>query len=58
MLSDYLKVDCDEDMIDFLISEDQENWEYLAESQDAAYLSTATAGGFVGTYIGMYAGRE
>ncbi|MFW6267495.1 MAG: glycoside hydrolase family 43 protein [Marinilabiliaceae bacterium] len=54
----YLKVDCDEDMIDFLISEDQENWEYLAESQDAAYLSTATAGGFVGTYIGMYAGRE
>ncbi|MFO7999883.1 MAG: glycoside hydrolase family 43 protein [Marinilabilia sp.] len=54
----YLKVDCDKDTIDFLISEDQENWEYLAESQDATYLSTATAGGFVGTYIGMYAGRE
>ncbi len=41
--------------LDFLISEDKETWEILAEGQDATYLSTATAGGFVGTYLGMYA---
>ena len=54
----YLKVKCDKDVIDFLISRDQKNWEYLAESQDATYLSTETAGGFVGTYVGMYAGKK
>ncbi len=50
-----LRVEGNGAFLDFSISEDHQNWEPLAEGQDATYLSTATAGGFVGTYIGMYA---
>jgi len=50
-----LRIDGRGEFLDFLISEDKEEWESLADGQDATYLSTATAGGFVGTYIGMYA---
>ena len=32
-----------------------DGWQTLAENVDATYLSTKTAGGFVGTTIGMYA---
>lgn len=51
----FLKIEGREEFLDFFISEDGEHWESLAEGQDATYLSTASAGGFVGTYIGMYA---
>lgn len=50
-----LRIDGRGEFLDFLISEDNEEWESLADGQDATYLSTTTAGGFVGTYIGMYA---
>ncbi|MBJ2127265.1 glycoside hydrolase family 43 protein [Flavobacterium sp. IB48] len=32
-----------------------DNWKVLAENVDASILSTKKAGGFVGTYLGMYA---
>jgi xylan 1,4-beta-xylosidase len=51
----FLKIEGSGEFLDFLISEDNEHWEILADGQDATYLSTASAGGFVGTYIGMYA---
>lgn len=54
----YLKIRGGEDIIDFLISEDNEEWESLAEGQDATYLSAATKGGVVNTYIGMYASSK
>jgi xylan 1,4-beta-xylosidase len=54
----YLRVVGRDNVLDFFISEDNNVWESLAEGQDATYLSTATAGGFVGTYIGMYAGSR
>ncbi len=34
------------------------DWRSLAEDEDGSILSTATAGGFVGTYLGMYARLE
>jgi xylan 1,4-beta-xylosidase len=33
-------------------------WRALAENVDGRILSTPVAGGFVGTYIGMYASRN
>ncbi len=50
----FFKIEGRGEFLDFFISEDNEHWESLAEGQDATYLSTASAGGFVGTYIGMY----
>lgn len=42
--------------IDFAFSADNgKNWQTVAEGVDAAYTSTAVAGGFTGTTIGMYA---
>jgi alpha-N-arabinofuranosidase len=35
-----------------------EGWHSLAEDEDGSILSTAVAGGFVGTYLGMYARLE
>ncbi|WP_372752922.1 glycoside hydrolase family 43 protein [Labilibaculum sp.] len=40
---------------DFYYSLDAENWIIFGENIDARLLSTMVAGGFVGTYIGMYA---
>ena len=40
---------------DFYYSSDQINWKLLCKNIDATYLSTATAGGFTGTTIGLYA---
>ncbi len=34
------------------------DWELLADNVDASYLSTARAGGFTGTTIGMYASEK
>jgi len=30
-------------------------WQQIGEDQDGTILSTKTAGGFVGTYLGMFA---
>jgi alpha-N-arabinofuranosidase len=35
-----------------------ENWHSLSEDEDGSILSTTSAGGFVGTYLGMYARLE
>lgn len=40
---------------DFYYSVDLNDWKLLARNVDAGFLSTATAGGFTGTTIGMYA---
>ena len=41
---------------DFCYSlDDEKNWKLLCKDVDASYLSTAMAGGFTGTTIGLYA---
>ena len=37
---------------------DVEEWEVLVENADGRLLSTDRAGGFTGTYIGMYASTQ
>ena len=39
----------------FSFSTDGKNWQQVGDPQDATYLSTASAGGFVGVYIGLFA---
>lgn len=41
----------------FYVAAGNDKWELLFENVDARYLSTATAGGFTGTTVGMYATR-
>lgn len=51
----YLKVVSQGIGYDFYYSLDVEsNWKLLSKDVDASYLSTATAGGFTGTTIGLY----
>ncbi|WP_290789993.1 glycoside hydrolase family 43 protein [Flavihumibacter sp. UBA7668] len=50
----YLRVDPDNAVYRFSYSVDGKNWNPL-KALDARFLSTATAGGFVGVVIGMYA---
>lgn len=51
----YLKVVSQGLSYDFYYSFDLEsNWKLLSRDVDASYLSTATAGGFTGTTIGLY----
>ena len=40
---------------EFFYKTGEEKWELLCKGIDAGYLSTATAGGFTGTTIGLYA---
>lgn len=42
---------------DFYYAMGDNKWDLLSKNIDAGYLSTATAGGFTGTTIGMYATR-
>lgn len=51
----YLKVVSHGISYDFSYSLDDKNWNMLCHDVDAGYLSTATAGGFTGTTIGLYA---
>jgi len=52
----YLKVISQGIGYDFYYSLDgEENWNLLCKDVDAGYLSTATAGGFTGSTIGLYA---
>lgn len=51
-----LKVESKGRTLDFLCSCDGgKNWEKVAEGIDACFTSTATAGGFTGTVLGLYA---
>jgi alpha-N-arabinofuranosidase len=54
----FLKITGEMPYYHFYFSGDNENWIPLSENVDATFLSTATAGGFTGTYIGMYATDE
>lgn len=51
----YLWVEAHEQAYSFYISADPDNRRPVAEAVDGRILSTPVAGGFVGTYIGLYA---
>ncbi len=51
----FLKVMGNEGRYSFYIAFEKNQWQAVAENVDATILSTAKAGGFVGTYLGMYA---
>jgi alpha-N-arabinofuranosidase len=51
----YFKVEADEQAYSFYIATAPEVWQPVAKDVDGRILSTSYAGGFVGTYIGMYA---
>ena len=51
----YLKIEAQGKYSDFFIAEEPETWKLAAEFVDTSLLSPSVAGGFVGTYIGMYA---
>lgn len=51
----YFKVEADGQAYSFFIATDPEAWQVVAEGVYGRILSTPLAGGFVGTYIGMYA---
>jgi xylan 1,4-beta-xylosidase len=51
----FLKVEGREQEYSFYASTDLDKWPPIAEGVDGRILSTPVAGGFVGTYIGMYA---
>lgn len=50
-----LRVTGTDGMCDFHYSMDGKQWNLLYEKADATHLSTQKAGGFVGTFIGLYA---
>jgi xylan 1,4-beta-xylosidase len=51
----YLKVEAQGQAYSFYTSTDGTHWTPVAENVDGRILSTTVAGGFVGTYIGLYA---
>ncbi len=51
----YLKVEAHEQTYNFYVAEKPEEWQAVAEGVDGRILSTPVAGGFVGTWIAMYA---
>jgi alpha-N-arabinofuranosidase len=51
----YFKVEADGQAYSFYIATEPEAWQPVAEAVDGRILSTPFAGGFVGSYIGMYA---
>ncbi len=51
----YLKVEAYGQAYNFYVASVSEAWQPLAQNVDGRILSTPVAGGFVGTYLGMYA---
>lgn len=51
----FLKIESVSDKYLFMFSYDEKNWEILKDSVNAKYLSTKTAGGFVGCMYALYA---
>ncbi|MEH0153385.1 glycoside hydrolase family 43 protein [Limibacter armeniacum] len=49
-----LKVQCENGIFSFLYQLENEDWKTLKTGIDAAYLSTAEAGGFIGTVMALY----
>lgn len=54
----YLRIEARGDEYDFSYSHDADAWIDLETGADGTILSTEVAGGFVGTYFGLYAHRE
>ncbi|TCO06098.1 glycoside hydrolase family 43 protein [Natronoflexus pectinivorans] len=50
----YLRIDSDVDVYRFFFSYDGDTWFQIGEEQDARFLSTETAGGFIGSMFGLY----
>lgn len=53
-----LRITARGDRWDFAASADGKNWRTVAADQDATILGTRRAGGFIGTTVGPYAGRD
>lgn len=56
-----LKIEANNDKYSFYYSQNKDNWILLKDNVDATFLSTKTAGGFVGSLYALYAtsnGRE
>jgi xylan 1,4-beta-xylosidase len=51
----YLKIDARGEFYDFYYSIKPDQWILVTKDIDGTYLSTKTAGGFIGAYFGMYA---
>lgn len=51
----YLKINAEGSTYSFYYSADGKNWSLLKDKVDAKFVSTKTAGGFVGCIYGMYA---
>ena len=51
----YLKIEARGAEYDFYYAQQPDNWILLKSSADGIMLSTKVAGGFIGTYFGMYA---
>ena len=51
----YLRIQAKGKYYSFEYSLNNKDWEQFVNTQDGKYLSTSLAGGFVGTYFGMYA---
>jgi alpha-N-arabinofuranosidase len=51
----YLKITADKTVYNFYVSEDGKKWQAVKEGMDARFLSTRTAGGFVGATFALYA---
>jgi alpha-N-arabinofuranosidase len=54
----YLRIAGDGGEYSFSYSEDGASWHAIAENEDGTILSTKTAGGFVGTLLGLHARTE
>jgi len=51
----FLKIESKGNIYSFSFSFDNKKWSILKDSVDATFLSTETAGGFVGCVYGLYA---
>ncbi|GAO30871.1 hypothetical protein [Geofilum rubicundum] len=49
-----LRIESDHDTYTFSFSEDGQTWSTIGGEQDARFLSTQSAGGFVGCLYGLY----
>jgi alpha-N-arabinofuranosidase len=54
----YLRIVGDGGEYSFSYSEDGTSWNALADNEDGTILSTKTAGGFVGTLLGLHTRSE
>jgi xylan 1,4-beta-xylosidase len=51
----YLKLEASGQSLHFYVGKEPEMWETIVEKADGTVLSADKAGGFIGTYIGLFA---